>query len=320
MVIGGVLTEAISWRAGFFINLPIGAVMIVLAVRFLVEQPRSSGRFDVPGAVLSTLGVGAIILGIIESSESGWDAPLTILSLGLGVVLLVALVINEKRAEQAIMPLGLFASRARSGAYAIRFLYLGAMMGFFFFVTQFLQNVLGWNPLQAGLGFLPMTVVNFAVALAVPRLNRRVPSFALLATGLALTLVGMHWLSLVSIDSSYALRVGLPMILIGFGQGLTFAPLTSYGIADVTAHDAGAASGLLNTTHQLGSSVGLAILVALGANVGDSGTAANIVARVTAALSGASALLLIALVVAFAVILPRELARRTDLSGAQARR
>ena len=320
MVIGGVLTEAISWRAGFFINLPIGALMIVLAVRFLVEQPRSSGRFDVPGAVLSTLGVGAIILGIIESSESGWDAPLTILSLGLGVVLLVALVINEKRAEQPIMPLGLFASRARSGAYAIRFLYLGAMMGFFFFVTQFLQNVLGWNPLQAGLGFLPMTVVNFAVALAVPTLNRRVPSFALLATGLTLTLVGMHWLSLVSIDSSYALRVGLPMILIGFGQGLTFAPLTSYGIADVTAHNAGAASGLLNTTHQLGSSVGLAILVALGANVGDSGTAANIVARVTAALSGASALLLIALVVAFAVILPRELARRTDLSGAQARR
>ena len=265
MVIGGVFADLISWRAGFFINLPIGVAMIILALRFLAEQPRARGRFDVLGALCSTLGVGAIIFGIISSSEAGWGSPQTVASLAVGAVLLVLLVLNERRVPQPIMPLRLFASRARSGAYAIRFLYLGAMMGFFFFTTQYLQNVLGWNPLQAGLGFLPMTVVNFAVAMAVPRLNRRIPSFGLLAAGVLATGGGMYALSMVQADSSYAMAVGIPMLFIGLGQGLTFAPLTTYGISGVGAADAGAASGLLNTAHQLGSSVGLAILVALGA-------------------------------------------------------
>ena len=311
MVIGGVFADLISWRAGFFINLPIGVAMIILALRFLAEQPRARGRFDVLGALCSTLGVGAIIFGIISSSEAGWGSPQTVASLAVGAVLLVLLVLNERRVPQPIMPLRLFASRARSGAYAIRFLYLGAMMGFFFFTTQYLQNVLGWNPLQAGLGFLPMTVVNFAVAMAVPGLNRRIPSFALLATGVLATGGGMYALSMVQADSSYAMAVGIPMLFIGLGQGLTFAPLTTYGISGVGAADAGAASGLLNTAHQLGSSVGLAILVALGAGAtAASPSTAAVVEQVHLALSGSTLFLVLALIVAVAVILPGELVRR----------
>jgi len=311
MVIGGVFADLISWRAGFFINLPIGVAMIILALRFLAEQPRARGRFDVLGALCSTLGVGAIIFGIISSSEAGWGSPQTVASLAVGAVLLVLLVLNERRVPQPIMPLRLFASRARSGAYAIRFLYLGAMMGFFFFTTQYLQNVLGWNPLQAGLGFLPMTVVNFAVAMAVPRLNRRIPSFGLLAAGVLATGGGMYALSMVQADSSYAMAVGIPMLFIGLGQGLTFAPLTTYGISGVGAADAGAASGLLNTAHQLGSSVGLAILVALGAGAtAASSSTAAVVEQVHLALSGSTLFLVLALIVAVAVILPGELVRR----------
>ena len=312
MVIGGAFAETISWRAGFFINLPIGAAMIVLALRYLVEQPRVPGRFDVLGALCSTIGVGAVILGIIESSESGWDSPLTVASLVIGAVLLIALVLNERRAPQPIMPLRLFADRHRSGAYAIRFLYLGAMMGFFFFTTQFLQNVLGWNPLQAGLGFLPMTIVNFVAAMAVPRLNRVVPSFVLLSVGIATTLGGMLCLSLVHADSAYGSAVAVPMLVIGFGQGLTFAPLTSYGISGVGPDDAGAASGLLNTCHQLGSSVGLAILVAVAVSAGTSDAASQVVGRMNLALTGSTVLLGVALAVAFAVILPRELRRPVE--------
>ncbi|WP_281534546.1 MFS transporter [Cryobacterium breve] len=252
MVIGGVLADLVSWRAGFFINIPIGAVMIVLASRYLIEQPRRRGTFDVIGAISSTVGIGAIIFGIITSSEGGWGSPVTIASLAVGVLLLVLLIVNEARAEQPVMPLRLFASRHRSGAYAIRFLYLGAMMGFFFFITQFLQDALGWNPLEAGLGFLPMTVVNFVVAMSVTRLSRRMPTILMLTLGLLVTALGMAWLSQVTIDTNYALGVGLPMLLIGLGQGLTFAPLTGYGISGVTGEDAGAASGLLNTAHQLG--------------------------------------------------------------------
>jgi len=307
MVIGGVFADLVSWRAGFFINVPIGIVMILLGIRYLVEQPRSGGRFDVSGAVCSTLGMGALIFGIVSSAEAGWASPATLGPIAAGVVLLVVLVVNEARVRQPIMPLRLFASRERSGAYAIRFLYLGAMMGFFFFITQFLQEVFGWSPLQAGLGFLPMTVVNFGVALLVPRLLRRTPPVVLLAVGVVATLVGMAWLSMVGADSTFVTGVALPMVLIGLGQGLTFAPLTSFGIHGVRSEDAGAASGVLNTAHQLGSSLGLAVLVTLGATAvgsGNSGRVADVVTRVDVALTGSSVMLAVASVVIAAVILP----------------
>ena len=148
-------------------------------------------------------------------------------------------------------------------------LFLGAMIGFFFFfTTQFLQGVYGWRPLEAGLGFLPMTEVNFVVAMAVPRLTTRVGNAALLVTGVAVTTVGMAWLSTLQPGGPYLAAIALPMVLIGIGQGLAFAPLTSAGIAGVTARDAGAASGLVNTAHQLGSALGLGILVAVAASAG----------------------------------------------------
>ena len=167
------------------------------------------------------------------------------------------------------MPLRLFGDRRRSGAYAARALYLGAMMGFFFFTTQLMQSVFGFSAFQAGLGFLPMTAVNFAVATAFPRLARRYGEAPLLIAGVGLTLVGMGWLAQVDASSSYLAAVALPMVLIGAGQGLAFAPLTNFGLAGVRAEDAGAASGLVNTAHQLGMATGLAILVAASADAGD---------------------------------------------------
>lgn len=319
MVVGGVLADLISWRAGFFLNLPIGAVMIVLAVRYLVELPRVRGRFDVVGAVTATLGVGALIFGIISSSETGWASPRTLVSLAVGVILLVALVVNERRVDQPIMPLRLFASRARSGAYAIRFLYLGAMMGFFFFTTQFLQEVFGWSPLQAGLGFLPMTIVNFAVALSVPRLLDRLPSVVVLGAGVAVTFAGMLWLSRVDQGDSFITGVALPMVLIGLGQGLAFAPLTSYALVGISGADAGAASGLLNTFHQLGSSLGLAVLVAVGTSAAAGGVdpVRVLSQRVEVALTGSSVMIALAFVVVVLVVLPGDLAKkRADSSRA----
>ncbi|MDF2442819.1 MAG: hypothetical protein JWR01_1022, partial [Subtercola sp.] len=276
-------------------------------------------RFDILGALLSTLGVGSLIYGIISSTDLGWTSPLTIVAVALGVALLVLLVVNEARVRQPIMPLRLFHSRVRAGAYAIRFLYVGGTMGLFFFVTQFLQEVLHWTPLQAGLGYLPMTAVNFAVALLVPRLSRRLPLLVLLSAGLVATLVGMAWLSRVTADSTYLLDIGLPMAVVGLGQGLAFAPLTSFGIHGVKAEDGGAASGILNTAHQLGSSLGLGVLVALGASaVGSqaSTSIADVVTRVQVALTGSSALLVIAIAVVGAVILPAYVTDRRTVPGA----
>ena len=313
LVIGGALAHWISWRAGFFINVPIGAAMILLAPRYLPASPRSTGRFDVTGAVTATLGMGALVFGIISSADAGWLARLTILPLGAAVVLLAVFVANEWRAGQPIMPLRLFASRERSGAYLARMLYMGAMIGFFYFTTQFLQDVLGFNPLQAGMAFFPMTVVNFAVALAIPRLTARFGNAALLAAGVAVTLAGMVWLSRLSVGTSYLAGVALPMVLLGIGQGLAFAPLTSAGIAKVTAADSGAASGLVNTAHQLGSSLGLAVLVTAAAatSTADGGARAAMAGHVSAALTAGSVMLALCLLASLALIVPADIAARS---------
>jgi predicted MFS family arabinose efflux permease len=214
--------------------------------------------------------------------------------------------LNEWHAKQPIMPLRLFASRGRVGAYAARGLYLGGMMGFWFFTTQFLQGVLGYTPLTAGLAFLPTTIPNFASAIAVPKLTRLLGNGPLLAVGIASAVIGMLWLAQVTGVSSYLVGVALPMILIGVGQGGVLGPLTIAGVSGVAPEDAGAASGLVNATHQLGGSLGLAILVVVFASA-DGGAAAShdILAHQIATAFGAGAIMLaLALALVLALIVP----------------
>ncbi|ANP73171.1 MFS transporter [Cryobacterium arcticum] len=301
MLIGGAAASWFSWRAGFIINVPIGLAMILLAPRFLPETPKAPGRFDVTGAVTSTLGVGALVFALLHGAEAGWAAALTIVSGLLAVVLLVTFVIAESRAAQPIMPLRLFRSWERSGAYLVRLLYLGAMIGFFFFTTQYLQGVLGFTPLQAGMAFLPMTLVNFAVALAIPRLVDRLGNVWPLLAGLLLTLGGMIWLAQLGPATAYVSGIAFPMVLIGAGQGLAFAPMTSMGIAGAAPSDAGAASGIVNTFHQVGMSLGLGILVAVATRAGTTGSGEAsdpLEQQVSAALTAGSALLALAVLVA----------------------
>lgn len=308
LVIGGLLTDLISWRAGFFLNVPIGIAMLLAARHYLqADVVTKRGRFDLVGALSATLGMSAIVFAVIHSAEAGWSATSTLGALVIGAVLLVVLIANEARVEQPIMPLRLFADRRRTGAYLVRFLYLGAMIGFFFYTTQYLQGVLGFSPLQAGLAFLPMSAVNFVVAVAVTGVIRRIGANVTLIAGVAATLVGMVWLSQIGPDSTYWAAVALPMVLIGIGQGLAFAPMTSAGLAGVTGSDAGASSGLINTFHQLGSAVGLGIVTAVAAGATATGDSAQLAVthRVSAALTGSSALLLVALVLA-AVLISRR--------------
>jgi hypothetical protein len=249
---------------------------------------------------------------VIDSTTAGWGAPTTIGALLVGVALLVGLVVNEARAAQPIMPLRLFASGQRTGAYLVRLLYLGAMIGFFFFTTQYLQGVLGFTPLQAGVAFLPMTAVNFAVAVLVNRVVRRIGTSWTLIAGVAATLAGMAWLSRVGLDSSYWGAVALPMVLIGVGQGLAFAPMTSAGLSGVVGGDAGASSGVINTFHQLGGALGLSVVTAIGTAAVSSGAPrAALVERVSGALTGSSGLLLLGLVLVLVLIAGRRPGRPT---------
>ncbi|GAA4770917.1 MFS transporter [Microbacterium gilvum] len=306
LVVGGAAASWITWRAGFFINVPIGIAMLLLAPRFLPRAAKLPGRFDILGAVTSTVGVGSLVFAILHAAESGWTAAPTLAGFAAAAVVLALFVLAEARAAQPIMPLRLFASRIRTGAYLARLMYMGAMIGFFFFTSQFLQEALEFTPLQAGFAFLPMTLVNFAVAMFIPRLTAWFGNTATLLIGVAFTLAGMVWLSRITTDSDYLLAVALPMLLIGIGQGFAFAPLTNFGITGATASDAGAASGVVNTFHQVGSSLGLGILVAVGtaAEAGVTGTAAAVTAEASAALTVGSIFLTLSLLAAAVLIAP----------------
>ncbi|WP_129658346.1 MFS transporter [Rothia halotolerans] len=303
LVVGGALAEWISWRAGFYVNVPIAIVMVVLALRFLPGFETVRGRFDLVGALTSTLGMGAFVYGIVNAGERGWADPLTLWPILAGLAVLAVFVVNEWKAGQPIMPLRLFASRQRSGAAIARLLFAGTMIAFFFFTTQLFQGVYGWTPLQAGLGFLPMTVVQFASSLFVTRLTRRFGNALLLVGGLLLVTAGMIWMTQITAETPFLAGAVGPLILLGLGQGVAFGPLTSAGVAGARSEDAGAASGLVNTAHQLGSTLGVAVLTAAAAG------AATLEGRVVDAYIGGSVMLGIAVLAALILIVPGERGR-----------
>jgi EmrB/QacA subfamily drug resistance transporter len=328
LVLGGLLTDWLSWRWGLFVNVPVGAAVLLLAPRYLPETERRSGRFDLAGAGSCTLGMTALVYGFVRAASDGWSNPETVASFVVGGAMLAAFVLIERRAAQPIMPLRLFASLERSGAYVGRLLIVGGMFAFFFYLTQYLQQVRDYSALKAGLAFVPMTAVLFAMVQIVPRLVPRVGTARLLAAGVLVALVAMAWLSRISETTQYFPDIALPLVLLGVGMGIAFIPLTSRGIAGVEPVDSGAASGLVNVFHQVGGSLGLAILVTVFTTaspsaahhtlgVGSSGSQASQVLAhgVAAALTGSTVFLGLAFV-AIVAMAPRR-ARVTAASEAQ---
>jgi EmrB/QacA subfamily drug resistance transporter len=299
LVLGGVLTDWLSWRCGLFINVPIGIALMLAAPRVLPESERRSGHFDLAGATSSTLGMFAFVYGVVRAGTAGWSDRVTVASLTGGLLLLALFVVNERRAAQPITPLRLFRSRERSGAYLARILFVGAMFGQFFFLTQFLQGVLRYSPLEAGVAFLPLTLVMFSMVFVVPRLAARFGSTRLLAGGVATALVGMSWLSQLSAGTSYFTGIAIPMIILGVGAGAAFTPLTAAGVAGVAPEDAGAASGLVNVAHQLGGSLGLGVLVTVFASAAPS---AGLAHAISTALTAGTGMLALTLAVVLVVI------------------
>jgi len=304
LVLGGFLADLISWRAGFFINLPIGLVLAWAALRYIPETEKSTGKLDVLGAITSTLGMTALVYGFMHVASAGWANAGTLFSLLVGTLLLGLFVRTGGRAAQPIMPLGLFRSRERVGALIARVLFLGAMASFWFFTTQYLQEVLGLSALQAGLAFLPTSVVIFSMALLVSRLTRLFGRARLLGLGLFIGVVGLWWLSRAGVGTPYLTGVAWPMLLIGASQGMSLAPMTASGIQNVNPVDSGAASGLVNVAHQLGNSLGLAVLVTVfaAATLNGAEPKAQLAHRISAALAGATVLQVLCLLVALVLI------------------
>jgi EmrB/QacA subfamily drug resistance transporter len=304
LVLGGMLTSWISWRWSLFINVPIGVVLVALAPLYLPETDRHTGEFDLAGALTSTFGMSALVYGLVRAAETSWGDVVALGSFAAAAVMLAAFVAIEKRARQPITPLRLFASRERVGAYAARLLMVGAMFGMFFYLTQFLQGAEGYSALKAGLAFLPVTLTIFAMVKVVPRLLGRIGPEATLVGGLASALIGLLWLSRISTTTDYWTGIALPMLLIGAGMGLAFTPLTQAAIAGVDHHDAGAASGLVNAFQQLGSTIGIGLLVTVYAAASEGSGAKALAEGVPSTIAVSAALIAAALAVVLGLMRP----------------
>ena len=303
LVLGGVITEWVSWRWVLFINVPIGIAVLLAAPLFLPETPRQPGHFDVLGALTSTAGMVSLVYGIIRAAADGWSDPVTLTAFAAAAVLLAGFVWHESRARQPITPLRLFADRRRSGSYLTRLLIVAGMFGMFFFLPQFVQEILGFSPLRAGISFLPMTAALFGVSRLAPRLVSRFRPWTLMVTGMLPVVAGMAWLSRIEPGTGYLAGVLGPMVFIGAGMGVVFVPLTMASLSGVRPEDSGAASSMVNVMQQVGGSLGLAVLVtAAGSAMGHAAGQAAVVHGMSSAFTLAAVLDVLALLVVLTVM------------------
>ncbi|MGH9046844.1 MAG: MFS transporter [Acidimicrobiales bacterium] len=263
LVAGGLLTEFVSWRWVMFVNVPIGAAVWLVGRVALAETPTRRGRFDLVGAVTSTAGMGGIVLGLVEAGSSGWTNPVSLGALVGGTVMLGLFVANESHADEPILPLRLFAHGTRTTANVARGLVYAGFYGAFFFLSQYLQEVRGLSPVTTGLVFLPIPIAIFASSQLTSRvLVHRMPEKALMLGGTAVATSGMALAATLGPDTSYP-AILLWLVLLGAGAGVAMVSLMSASLVEVGPKDAGAASGLVNVSQQLGAALGLAVLVTL---------------------------------------------------------
>ncbi|MFI7192063.1 MFS transporter [Nocardia nova] len=301
LILGGLLTQWLSWRSVLFINVPFGLVVALLAVRYLPDAPRRRAHLDLPGAVTATGAVAALVYGFISAAAHGWDDVTTDVSLTVGVVALVAFLLIERRAVQPLLPLHLFADRNRAAAYANMFLGPMAGTSMFFFLTQYLQEVRGMSALATGFAFLPTAVTMFTMIRLIPRLLPRFGPKPVTLVGTAAMIAGLVLLTLLDTDTGYFPLLAVATVLMGCGIGLAFSPLNVIIMANVAPEEAGAAGGALQTLQQTGAALGLAVLVTVfGTAVrAASGSAVHVlVSGITTAFAAAAGIAVLTLLVA----------------------
>lgn len=263
LLLGGLLTEIGSWRWTLFINVPLGVAVLLLVGHFVDETPRRPGRFDLVGAASATVGSVSLVWALIGAPEHGWTSPSTLGGFALGAALLALLARTEVRHPHPMVQPHLVQSRRRVGALVAMALVIGANLSMFFLVVQYVQAVLGFGPLLAGVAFLPFSLGIFAMSRITPRLVAQVGPRAMLLTGTAALTAGYAWLSTADATGTYLGTVLGPMLVAGLATGLVVMPITVTVLSGVEPEHAGAASGLLQTTQQLGSAVGVAAIVSV---------------------------------------------------------
>jgi EmrB/QacA subfamily drug resistance transporter len=266
VLLGGILTDLLGWRWILFINVPIGIAAAVLASRLIAEgrNPEQERSFDLTGALTATVGLSLLVLGIVRTDVTGWSSTPTMALIAIGLLLVLVFVGVEGRfAKAPLMPLRIYASRTLSAANVVVLLMGAGMFGMWFFASLYLQQVLGYTPIQAGLAFLPMTLSIAAGSTIVPRAVARVGAKPLLLAGMTLQAAGLLLFTRIAAGGTYLGNFLLPSLLVAIGLGVAFVPATILAVQGVDSSEAGLASGLVNTARLFGGALGLAILAAL---------------------------------------------------------
>ena len=273
LMLGGILTDLLSWRWVLFVNVPIGIALVAGAFFYLHESDRLTGKFDYLGGITSTVGMTSLVYGFIHAAQHGWKNGQTITAFVVAAVLLIFFVSWQARlGDDAMMPLHVFRNRSRSGAYLVMLIIGAAMFGMFYFLTFFVQKNLHYSPLKSGFAFLPVALTIGVSAQLAAKFMVRFGPRNLIAAGAAIMTGGLFWLSTIDASSKYATHILPSMIVMAFGIGMIFVPLMTVVVSGVEPHEAGLASALLNVGQQVGGSIGLSVLATVAATGAHSAT------------------------------------------------
>ncbi|WP_334187398.1 MFS transporter [Noviherbaspirillum sp.] len=306
VLLGGVLTGLLNWRWVFFINIPIG-LTVLAGTKALVEGQRNTGRLDTPGALAGTGAMVALTYGITRGGDHGWSDGVTAGAFILAAVLLIVFVAVQSRSQHPILPLWLLRERNRAGSYATMLFAGAGLMGTFYLLTLYMQQVLQFSPIRTGLAALPFSVGIIFGAVVSTKLVDQIAPRLIAGPGLLIAAAGMYWLSALAVDSSYLWHVMPAVFITSFGLGMTAVSMTLTAVHKVAEEFAGVASALINMSQQLGAALGLALFTTISVSVtGDSGAMANTADAITKGYTaafgvGAGMLLLAAFVMALTV-------------------
>lgn len=265
VLLGGVLTEWAGWEWVLWVNVPIGLAAAFVAPRILVEsrETEEEGSFDIPGAITVTLGLGLLVYAIVDAASAGWLSTDTLLRAGIAVLFLAAFVAIESRSTSPLVPFSIFRLRTLRGSNVVA-LFIGmSLFSMFFFITLYEQQILGYSALEAGLSYLPLALAIIFSAGAASALVTKFGFKPILASGLGMITVALLWFTQAEVGGSYVADVLFPSIIAGVGLGLSFVPVTIAAVTGTEPHEAGLASGLINTNQQIGGALGLAILASI---------------------------------------------------------
>lgn len=320
MLLGGVLTDLLSWRWTLFINVPIGIAVLLTVRRYVTDTPRRPGRFDVVGAVSATGAAVALVWTLIKAPEQGWGSAATIAGLALAALLAIVLVLTETRHSHPLLRLDLLRSRSRVATLVTMAGLYGGMLATFFLMVQYFEEDLGYGPLQTGFAFLPIPLSVFTMSRITPRLVARFRQPPIIVAGATGTLASFVFLLQIDSTTNYWTGIFPALLLMGLSMGGSFMPITSLALLGVEPEHAGAASGLLQTMQQLGGAVGLAVVASVYASHNVPGDflagahAGFAAAAIIAAIGLASAATLLARPRAAAVPAPEAIRAEVEVS------